>query len=100
RALESRTYRRVGEATYRPIRARFLAATHRDLASMVNDGTFREDLFFRLNVLPVVVPPLRERPSDVPLLVAELLRARGAPPHPKARPRTLISAGTTIGDPR
>jgi transcriptional regulator with GAF, ATPase, and Fis domain len=80
RALESRTFRRVGETQYRDITARFVAATHRDLASMVNTQEFREDLFFRLNVLPVHVPPLRDRREDVPILVDSFLRARGAEP--------------------
>ncbi len=80
RALESRTFRRIGETEYRPIKARFLTATHRDLASMVNEGTFREDLFFRLNVLPVSIPPLRERKEDIPLIVEAMLSQKGAPP--------------------
>ncbi len=69
RAIESRTIRRLGEAHYRGIDVRFVAATHRDLRHMVNGGNFREDLFFRLAVLPVRVPPLRERSEDLPLLV-------------------------------
>jgi len=69
RVLESRSVRRVGETSQRPIQARFLAATHRDLRRMVNDGQFREDLYFRVAVLPVRVPPLRERPDDLPLLI-------------------------------
>lgn len=80
RALESKTFRRVGETQYRPIKARFLTATHRDLASMVNEGTFREDLFFRLNVLPVHIPPLRERKEDIPIIIQALLEQRSAPP--------------------
>jgi DNA-binding NtrC family response regulator len=80
RALESRTFRRLGETEHRPIAARFVAATHRDLPSMVNAGSFREDLLFRLNVLPIVVPPLRERRDDIGLIVEALVRARGAPP--------------------
>ncbi|MFO0627227.1 MAG: sigma 54-interacting transcriptional regulator [Polyangiales bacterium] len=73
RALESRQVRRVGESRYRDVDVRFIAATHRDLAKMVNDGTFREDLFFRLSVLPVTVPPLRERLDDIPLLVQRMM---------------------------
>ena len=56
RVLESRSVRRVGETNQRPIQARFLAATHRDLRRMVNAGQFREDLYFRVAVLPVRVP--------------------------------------------
>jgi transcriptional regulator with PAS, ATPase and Fis domain len=73
RALESHTVRRVGETRYRDVDVRFVAATHRDLAAMVNAGTFREDLFFRLSVLPVTVPPLRQRVEDIPLLVEKML---------------------------
>jgi transcriptional regulator with GAF, ATPase, and Fis domain len=80
RALESKTFRRIGETDYKPIKARFLTATHRDLATMVNEGTFREDLFFRLNVLPVTVAPLRERKEDIRLIVEAMLQDRGAGP--------------------
>lgn len=73
RALESRMVRRVGETQYRSVNVRFIAATHRDLASMVNLGTFREDLYFRLSVVPLTVPPLRDRLDDIPLLVEKLL---------------------------
>jgi transcriptional regulator with GAF, ATPase, and Fis domain len=69
RVLESRTVRRVGESTYRTVDVRFISATHRDLLSMVGTGEFREDLFFRLAVIPVEVPPLRERREDVERLV-------------------------------
>ncbi|GAC1545931.1 MAG: hypothetical protein NVS3B10_09980 [Polyangiales bacterium] len=73
RVLESRAVRRLGEARHRPIDVRFVAATHRDLQSMVSSGAFREDLYFRLSVLPVMVPPLRARPGDLPQLVAHFL---------------------------
>ena len=73
RALEGRMVRRVGETQYRTVNVRFIAATHRDLASMVNVGTFREDLYFRLSVVPITVPPLRDRLDDIPLLVEKLL---------------------------
>jgi two-component system, NtrC family, response regulator GlrR len=65
RVLDAGTIRRVGEVNHRPVNVRVLAATHRDLASMVSKGLFREDLFFRLTILPVTVPPLRERRQDI-----------------------------------
>jgi DNA-binding NtrC family response regulator len=77
RVLESRTVRRVGETGYRTIDVRFISATHRDLLTMVNAGEFREDLFFRLSVIPVEVPPLRDRKEDIELLVNHFWRAGG-----------------------
>jgi DNA-binding NtrC family response regulator len=74
RAIESRTVRRLGETAYRAINVRFVSATHRDLRTMVNAGAFREDLYFRLAVLPIAIPPLRERREDIPLLVDQFLR--------------------------
>src|SRR5690606_17559303 len=69
RAIEAREIERVGGG--KPIRVdvRIVAATNKDLARAVSDGSFREDLFFRLNVIPVDVPALRDRPDDIPLLV-------------------------------
>jgi transcriptional regulator with GAF, ATPase, and Fis domain len=69
RVLEARTIRRVGETAFRKINVRFLSATNRDLRTMVNEGAFREDLYFRLAVIPVLIPPLRERALDVPMLM-------------------------------
>jgi Nif-specific regulatory protein len=68
RVLESRTLRRVGGAADVAVDVRFLAATHRDLAALVRDGRFREDLFYRLQVLEILIPPLRQRKEDIPLL--------------------------------
>jgi two-component system response regulator GlrR len=76
RVLESRTLRRVGETAYRKVDVRVLSATHRDLRKMVNQGAFREDLFFRLAVLPLHAPALRDRLADLPLLLESFLGAR------------------------
>ena len=65
RALEERAVRRVGEAKERSVDVRLIAATHRDLESMVRQGTFREDLWYRLNVALVRIPPLRDRKDDI-----------------------------------
>jgi transcriptional regulator with GAF, ATPase, and Fis domain len=78
RALESRTVRRVGETQYRKVSVRFIAATHRDLREMVNAGAFREDVYFRLAVVPVELPPLRARREDIPLLARRFLPAASA----------------------
>ena len=66
--LERRMVRRVGSTKERPVNARFVAATNRDLHAMVLDGRFRSDLYYRLNVMMIVMPPLRERGDDVLLL--------------------------------
>src|SRR5262249_39699624 len=81
RVLESRTVRRVGESSYRTVDVRFISATHRDLLTMVNAGEFREDLYFRLSVLPVGIPPLRDRREDIELLANQFMRQSGADGH-------------------
>jgi DNA-binding NtrC family response regulator len=73
RVIEERTFERVGGGRPLPADVRLVAATNRDLQAMVDAGTFRADLFFRLNVFPIELPPLRERASDVPLLARHLL---------------------------
>jgi len=65
RVLQERKIRRIGENQYRPIKARIICATHKNLREEVEKKTFREDLFFRLNVIPIWIPPLRERKEDV-----------------------------------
>jgi len=69
RAIEAREIERVGGGQPIRVDVRILAATNKDLSRAVTEGRFREDLYFRLNVIPLQVPPLRERPSDIPLLV-------------------------------
>jgi DNA-binding NtrC family response regulator len=73
RLLETGTYRRVGSTEPRHADIRVVAATHRDLDRMVTEGTFREDLYYRLSTFPIHLPPLRERQDDIALLAAALL---------------------------
>jgi len=73
RLIETGTYRRVGGTELRHADVRLVSATHRALATMVREGRFRQDLFYRLNTFPIPVPPLRERRADLPELVATLL---------------------------
>jgi DNA-binding NtrC family response regulator len=77
RALEQKSVRRVGESSHRPVDVRFVAATHQNLAERVGAGTFREDLYFRIAVLLVEMPPLRARAADVPLLASRFDAGRG-----------------------
>jgi two-component system, NtrC family, response regulator AtoC len=73
RVLQSREFERVGDMHTTKVDVRVIAATNSDLQQMVHDGTFREDLFYRLNVIPVQVPALRERREDIPLLAQHFL---------------------------
>jgi two-component system response regulator HydG len=89
RALEERAIRRLGDSSEQPVDARVVAATHRDIEGMVADESFREDLWYRLNVAVVRIPPLRERKEDIELLASHFLRER-AP----ARGRQIIGFTT------
>jgi transcriptional regulator with PAS, ATPase and Fis domain len=73
RVLQEREFERVGDSHTTKVDVRIIAATNSDLARMVADGQFREDLFYRLNVIPVQLPPLRDRKEDIPLLVQHFL---------------------------
>jgi two-component system, NtrC family, response regulator len=74
RALQNRQVERVGGTRTIPVNVRIITGTKRDLKQMVAEGKFREDLYYRLNVLPIVLPPLRERREDVPLLMDHFLK--------------------------
>jgi len=96
RALQERTVERVGEARPRKVDVRVVAATHFDLKEQVHTGKFREDLFFRLAVFTVKVPPLRERKEDIPLLVRHFLdrltsRAGETPARGRGRGVSTVS---------
>ncbi len=84
RFLETKAVERVGGSKPMELDVRLVAATNRNLEQMVREGKFREDLFFRLNVVRLHMPPLRERPSDIPLLLAHFIRVfseeNGVPP--------------------
>ena len=83
RVLQEREFERVGDTTTIKVDVRVIAATNSDLRQMVRDAEFREDLFYRLNVIPVHVPPLRERREDIPLLVQHFV-SKFAPSSPDA----------------
>jgi len=69
RAVQEQEFERLGSSKTISVNVRLIAATHRDLSAMIRDEKFREDLFYRLNVFPIEIPPLRERREDIPLLV-------------------------------
>jgi transcriptional regulator with PAS, ATPase and Fis domain len=81
RLIETKTFRRVGGTEVRTSNFRLICATHRNLSSMVEDGTFRLDLYYRINVFPITVPPLSERLEDIPDLVEHLLNTLGRKIH-------------------
>jgi two-component system response regulator PilR (NtrC family) len=74
RVIQEKSVRPVGETEEQPVDVRLLSATHKNLADLVAQGRFREDLFYRINVIEMRVPALRERPEDIPELAAHILR--------------------------
>ncbi|GAB4201002.1 MAG: sigma-54 dependent transcriptional regulator [Sandaracinaceae bacterium] len=86
RLLQEREYQRLGATSSEKADVRFVAATHRNLEQMVKEGTFREDLFYRLNVVPIVMPALRDRREDIPALASRfVVRLGEANGRPRAR---------------
>ena len=77
RVLQEREFERLGSTRTMKVDVRIVAATHRDLEGMILEKQFRSDLYYRLNVVPIVLPPLRERPDDIPLLVRYFVRKFG-----------------------
>ena len=105
RALQEGEIEPLGSNQLIPFDARVIAATSRDLAQLVREGRFREDLFYRLNVLPIRVPPLRERREDIPALVEVMgddmaMRNGGQPPELSAQALALLSAQAWRGNVR
>ncbi len=105
RVLEERTFERVGGGRTLHADLRLVAATNRDLQRMVEEGRFRGDLFFRLAVFPIELPPLRERASDVPLLARHLIgeiarRHHLPPPRLAAAAAELLAAQPWPGNVR
>jgi len=74
RVLEEREFEQVGGSKTMKADVRIIAATHRDLEKLVQEGSFREDLFYRINVIPIEIPPLKGRKTDIPLLISHFLR--------------------------
>lgn len=89
RLLETDSFRRVGSVKLRRADFRLVCATHQDLNRLVETGQFRKDLFYRINTFPIVVPPLRERREDIPLLARVLLYELGGEASPCLHPQAL-----------
>src|SRR5262249_19476464 len=95
RVLQERSFERVGGTKLVSVDVRILAATNRNLKRQVADGSFREDLFYRLNMFPIDLPPLRQRPADIKILGRHFLR-RGARSLGKPEPSLAPSALETL----
>ncbi len=91
RLLESGTYRRVGSLEPKMANFRLVCATHRNLKQMVEDGTFRQDLYYRISTFPIYLPTLRERREDIPLLARHLLQRIAGKSAPEFHPDTLLA---------
>jgi len=105
RVLQEGTFERVGGERSHKVKVCIIAATHRDLAAMVQQGTFREDLWYRIAVFPIVLPPLREHPEDIPALAEHFSHRAavrfGLPPQmPSSDDMALLSAYTWPGNVR
>jgi transcriptional regulator with PAS, ATPase and Fis domain len=89
RVLQTHVIERVGGTTSIPLDIRIIAATHQDLGNMVKEGRFREDLFFRINVFPIRIPPLRQRKEDIPAFIQHFLELKAK--EFGIKPQSIIS---------
>jgi DNA-binding NtrC family response regulator len=96
RVVEQQRFRRLGGVRDLHVDVRIIAATHRDLAQLVREGRFREDLFYRLNVIPILLPPLRQRREDIPAL-AQFLLSRAARRSPGSHRRLPAELASRLG---
>ena len=96
RVLQDRMVRKVGSNTESVVDVRVIAATNRDLAESIEKGTFREDLFYRINVIPIELPPLRHRKEDIPILVEHFIAKFGANPDMPQQKRISADAMRAI----
>ncbi|MBL6986652.1 MAG: sigma-54-dependent Fis family transcriptional regulator [Methylobacter sp.] len=95
RAIQEKKIRPVGDQQEIPVDIRLLSATHKNLNDMVNDGSFRQDLYYRINVIDLHVPPLRDRRSDIPLLTEHIL-AKLTNANKQDRPALSVSAAVAL----
>jgi two-component system, NtrC family, response regulator PilR len=91
RAIQEKKIRPVGEQLEIPVDIRLLSATHRNLADMVKAGVFRQDLYYRINVIDLVLPPLRERSADIPMLTDYVLTKLSGDKRPSISPSALVA---------
>jgi two-component system response regulator HydG len=97
RVIQEKKVRALGDNVTRDVDVRIIAATHKDLKAAIKDGRFREDLFYRLSVIPIVIPPLRHRVEDIPLLADHFLRKYSAANNSKVKGFTQRATKKLMG---
>ena len=97
RVIQEKKVRAVGDNSVKDVDVRIVAATHKDLKAAIKDGRFREDLYYRLSVIPIVIPPLRQRKDDIPLLAEHFLRKYAATNNAKVKGFTKRAMSKLVG---
>lgn len=97
RVIQERKVRAIGDNVDKDINVRIVAATHKDLKAAIKDGRFREDLYYRLSVIPIVIPPLRHRREDIPILADHFLKKASATNHSQVRGFTKRAISKLVG---